>query len=156
MRRTITRAGAYRRPAFFLALALCAALVASCYTSGYKSEMKASAALVADLSQKLGDYCQAGFVLGGRAVTSEEMGEFYYGLQKARAFESMTRGQQQRPSRRKYAQLVDSYDKFVHDADRYRLSSSRTREQLDELMKERNAAAQLADQVTAALESEPN
>ncbi len=155
MKQTSTRAGACRRPAFFLALALAAIGAASCYTSGYRSEMKASVALISDLSNKLGDYCKAGFVLGGRPVTSEEMGEFYYGLRKVRAYESMTRGQQARASRQKYAQLVDAYEKFVHDADRYRLGTSRTPAQLDELMKDRDAVAQLAHQVTAALKSEP-
>ncbi len=149
-----TRAGACCRPAFLLALAMLTVVAASCYTSVYQSEMKASVALIADLSSKLGDYCRAGFMLGGRPVTPEEMGEFYYGLSKARAFESMTNSQTRRASRRKYGELVAAYDKFVHDADRYRLSASRTPGQLQDLMKDRDAVTDLAHQVMAALTTE--
>lgn len=155
MKRTSRRAGAYRRPAFFLAIALAAAAAASCYSSGYRSEMRASVALISDLSDKLADYCRSGFELDSRRVSSEEMGEFYYGLQKARAYESMTRSQQERRSQKKFAELVDAYEKFVRDADRYRLDSSRPPEQLDGLLKDHDTVAQLAQAVTTALDSEP-
>lgn len=136
-------------------IALAAAALASCYSSEYRGEMHASVALISDLSDKLADYCRSGFVLGGRPVTSEEMGEFYYGLQKARGYESMTRGEQGRQSRQKYAQLADAYEKFVRDADRYRLNPSRPPDQLDALLKDHDAIAQLARATNTALDSEP-
>ncbi|HEY6417967.1 MAG TPA: hypothetical protein VIX59_03105, partial [Candidatus Binataceae bacterium] len=70
--------------------AVAAVTVSSCYSSNYHQEIAANIALISDLSDKLADYCDAGFVLGGRPVSSEEMGEFYYALKKARATAAMT------------------------------------------------------------------
>ncbi len=65
----------------------CAMLLASCYSSNYRREMLASVALVSSLSDKLADYCREDFIVEGHPLSSEEMGEFYYGLKKARAFQ---------------------------------------------------------------------
>ncbi len=49
-------------------------------------ETIASVALLSNLSDKLADYCRTDFIVEGHPLSSEEMGEFYYGLKKARAF----------------------------------------------------------------------
>lgn len=150
-----TRAGAHRRPVFFILLAAAALFAASCYSSNYRREMLASVSLISELSDKLADYCRAGFQVDGRRVTSEEMGEFYYGLSKARAYQTMTNRYRARRSRKQYAELVDEYEKFVHEADRYRLSASDTPAQLETLLKDHRAVTGRALEVARALEAEP-
>jgi hypothetical protein len=154
----MTRAGARRRPAHFvphLTLMLAAAvLLASCYSSNYRREMLASTALLAQLSDKLADYCRAGFVVEGHPLSSEEMGEFYYGLKKARAFESMTaKRHASEASGEAFSQLVDAYEKFVRDADRYRLEQSHTDEELKALMAEHEAVRHRAKEVRRTLQT---
>jgi len=110
-------------------------LLASCYSSNYRREMLASTALIEELSDKLADYCRSGFIVDGHPLSSEEMGEFYYGLKKARAFESMTaKRHASEASGEAFSKLVDSYETFVRDADRYRLEQSRTDGELKALM----------------------
>jgi len=128
-------------------------LLASCYSSNYRREMLASVALVSSLSDKLADYCRADFVVDKYPLSSEEMGEFYYGLQKARAFELMTaKRHASEASGEAFSGLVDAYEKFVRDADRYRLERSRTDEELKDLISEHDQVRQRADAVRRALQ----
>ena len=134
-------------------LMLAAAIAAaSCYSSNYRRETEASVSLIVEQSDKLADYCRAGFVIDQRPLSSEEMGEFYYALQKAHAFEQMSakRGAPS-ASRERFAQLVDAFDQFVRDADRYRLSSARPQSDLDALLKEHQAVTDRARAVLEAL-----
>jgi hypothetical protein len=130
----------------------CAMLLASCYSSSYRRETLASVALVEGLSDKLADYCRADFIVGRHPLSSEEMGEFYYGLKKVRAFESMTATRHgAEASGEAFSKLVDAYEKFVGDADQYRLNPSRRPEQLAALMIEHDLVKQRADEVRKAL-----
>jgi hypothetical protein len=143
----VKRAGAHRRPVYFAFLAG-AMLLASCYSSNYRREMLASVALVSSLSDKLADYCRADFVVDKHPLSSEEMGEFYYGLKKARAFESMSaKSHASDASGKAFSQLVDAYENFVRDADRYRLNPSHTPEQLEQLLKDHDLVKQRAEAV---------
>jgi hypothetical protein len=152
--RKVKRAGEHRRPAHFVMLA-CAMLLASCYSSSYRRETIASVALVEGLSDKLADYCRTDFIVEGHPLSSEEMGEFYYALSKARAFESMTaKREASEASGAAFSKLIDGYDKFVRDADQYRINPAHTHEQLDALMKEHEEVGHRADEVRAALASE--
>ena len=130
-------------------------LFASCYSSNYRREMLASVALVSSLSDKLADYCRADFIVDKHPLSSEEMGEFYYGLKKVRAFEQMTA---KRPasdaSGRAFSTLVDAYEKFVRDADQYRLNPSHTQEQLAHLLKDHDLVKRSAEEVKRALNTE--
>jgi hypothetical protein len=150
----VKRAGAHRRPAHFVILAG-VMLLASCYSSSYRRELLASVALVSSLSDKLADYCRADFVVDKRPLSSEEMGEFYYGLQKARAFERMSakrRGSD--ASGAAFAGLVNAYEKFVTGADQYRLNPSHTQEQLEQLLKDHETVMRRGDEVRRALRTE--
>ncbi len=122
MLRRITRAGLLR-PALFAAMvgALCAP---GCYSSNYRRELGANVSLVAELADKLADYCRAGFMIEGRAVSSEEMGEFYYALKKARAYAAMTGADESRRSHRDFERMLDTYATFVRTADEYRLAGA--------------------------------
>ena len=127
-------------------------LLTSCYSSNYRRETLASTALIEELSDKLADYCRAGFIVEGHPLSSEEMGEFYYGLKKARAFESMTaKRHASEASGAAFAQLVDAYEKFVRDADRYRLEQSHTDAELNALMDEHRQVLEDAEGVNRAL-----
>ena len=148
------RAGAHRRPVLLVVL-LGAMLFASCYSSNYRREMLASVALVSSLSDKLADYCRADFIVDKHPLSSEEMGEFYYGLKKARAFESMTSKRLgSDASGMAFSKLVDAYEKFIADADQYRLNPSHTPEQLEQLSKDHDLVKQRADEVKRALSAE--
>ncbi len=147
-----TRAGRWRRPVYFVLMLAAAIVAASCYSSNYRSETEASVSLIVEQSDKLADYCRAGFVIDNRPLSSEEMGEFYYALQKARAFEQMTaRRGRSNASRKEFAQLVDAYDQFVRDADRYRLSSARPPGGLAALVEEHKTVERRARAVRDAL-----
>lgn len=153
MKGNAERAGAHRRPVYFALLAG-AMVLASCYSSSYRREMLASVSLLSGLSDKLVDYCQADFVVEGHPLSSEEMGEFYYGLKKARAFQNMTaKRHAAEASGEAFAKLLDAYEKFVRDADQYRIAQGHTKEQLEELMKEHDLVKQRAQEVHRALES---
>lgn len=132
-----------------------AMLLASCYSSNYRREMRASVSLVSELSDKLADYCRVDFIVDRHPLSSEEMGEFYYGLKKARAFESMSaRRHATDASDQAFSQLVDAYENFVRDADQYRLNQSPTHEQLQQLLKDHDLVRQRAEEVRRALASE--
>jgi len=131
-------------------------LLVSCYSSNYRREMLASVSLVSQLSDKLADYGRADFIVDRHPLSSEEMGEFYYGLKKARAFEQMTskrRGSE--ASAKTFTQLVDAYENFIRDADQYRLNPSHTHDQLEQLSKDYDLVKQRADEVRRALNTEP-
>ncbi len=149
MLRRITRAGLFR-PALFAAItaAICAA---SCYSSNYRRQLGANVALVAGLSDKLADYCRAGFTLEGRAVSSEEMGEFYYALKKARAYAAMTRGDEKRRSHRDFERMLDTYATFVRAADEYRLAGAHDPAKLVALLSLHEEVRRLAAKVNADL-----
>jgi hypothetical protein len=150
----VQRAGAHRRPAHFVML-IGAMLLASCYTSNYRREMQASVALVSSLSDKLADYCRADFIVDRHPLSSEEMGEFYYGLKKARAFQQMTAKRNgSEGSAQAFDQLVGAYENFVRDADQYRLKRSQTHEQLEQLTKDHDLVKQRADEANRALDAE--
>ena len=130
-------------------------VLASCYSSNYRREMLASVALVSSLSDKLADYCRADFIVDKHPLSSEEMGEFYYGLQKARAFERMiAKRHGADASGRAFSKLADAYEKFVREADQYRLNPSHTQEQLEQLLKDHDLVKQRADEVRRALDAE--
>jgi hypothetical protein len=148
------RAGAHRRPALLVAL-FGAILFASCYSSNYRREMLASTSLVAQLSDKLADYCRADFIVERHPLSSEEMGEFYYGLKKARAFEQMTSKRHgSEASGVAFSKLVDAFEKFIGDADQYRLNPSHTPEQLEQLSKDHDLVKQQVEEVKRSLVTE--
>jgi hypothetical protein len=147
--RRITRAGLLR-PAPFVAL-LAATFAAGCYSSNYRRELGANVALLSELSDKLADYCRAGFVLGDRAVSSEEMGEFYYALKKARAYDEITRADAGRRSHRDFERMLDAYDAFVRAADEYRLAGAHAAENRDALVVLHDQVKRDGAQVTADL-----
>ena len=117
----IMRAGS-RRLAWLSLFACLSLAISGCYSSDYRSQTAATASMLGDLAAKLGDYCQAGFKLGNGEVTSEEMGEFYYALKKARSFASEAASNSNRQSYRDLTRLIADYAKLVSEADRYRLS----------------------------------
>jgi len=105
-------------------------------------------ALLSELADKLNDYCQAGFVVGDRPVSSEEMGEFDYALAKARAWAAMAQSSAgERPSYRAIVNLMDTYEAFVRDADQYRLAHLRDPARLaaDRQLRSRMGSAGSAD-----------
>ncbi len=127
---------------------------AACYSSSYARETAANVALIVGLSDKLADYCGAGFVVGGRPVSSEEMGEFYYALKKARAFSAMTSAESARPSYRGFGHLLDAYEAFVHAADEYRLAGGYHALTLAALLKMRAEVSRVAAEVNGDLKAE--
>jgi hypothetical protein len=130
----------------------CVMLFAACYSSSYRRETLASVALVESLSDKLADYCRVDFIVDRHPLSSEEMGEFYYGLKKARAFESMSASSHaSEASGVAFSKLTDAYENFVRDADQYRINPAHTKEQLDALMKEHEVVRQRAEAVRQAL-----
>jgi len=132
----------------------CVILFASCYSSSYRRETLASVALVEGLSDKLADYCRADFIVQRHPLSSEEMGEFYYGLLKARAFQNMTaKSHASQASGVAFSKLIDAYEKFVGDADQYRINPSHTHEALDALMREHDEVKHRAAEVREALAS---
>lgn len=126
---------------------------AACYSSNYPRGTAANVALLADLSDKLADYCRAGFVLNGRQITSEEMGEFYYALRKARAYATTTRRESSRRSYRDFERLLDADESYIHAADEYRLSP-RDRGQLAAVLARHGEVKRIATMVTEDLRAE--
>ena len=149
-----TRAGALGRPVFYLMLAGTLALVTACYSAGYRKEMAATVDLLGGLTDKLADYCAAGFRVDDRQISSEEMGEFYYALNKAEAFRALRRAQAQRPSYRDFITLLEQYAAFVHSADEYRLAGRLDPVRLAALIAQRDAIRKTASRVRADLASE--
>src|SRR5262245_45408213 len=148
------RAGALGRPVFYLILAGALALVAACYSTGYRKEMAATVDLLSGLTEKLADYCSAGFKVDDRQISSEEMGEFYYALGKAQAFRAIQRSQDQRPSYRDFTTLFEQYAAFLHSADEYRLGGHGDPAKLAALIAQRDAVRKTASRVRADLASE--
>ncbi len=131
-------------------------IAASCYSSNARRETVASVQLVSGLSDKLADYCRAGFAPDGRPVTAEEMGEFYYGLQKARSFERMTAADSSQPWHQAFARMVETYAAFLQAADQYRLNSTRTQDRLDALLKDHELVRRRVADVMRALDAKPH
>jgi len=149
-----TRAGALGRPVFYLMLVGALAVVAACYSAGYRKQMAATVDLLSELTEKLADYCAAGFKVDDREISSEEMGEFYYALNKAQAFRAMRRNQAQRPSYRDFSTMLEQYAAFVHSADEYRLGGRVDPVKLAALIAQRDAIRKTASRVRANLASE--
>ena len=149
-----TRAGALGRPVFYLMLVAALALVPACYSATYRREMAAAVNLLSGLGEKLADYCNGGFKVGDRPISSEEMGEFYYALDKAKAFSAMQRSQAQRSSYRDFNTLLEQYAAFLHSADQYRIGGRADPVELAALMAQRDAVRETASRVRADLASE--
>ena len=149
-----TRAGALGRPVFYLMLVAALALVPACYSATYRREMGAAVNLLSGLGEKLADYCNGGFKVGDRPISSEEMGEFYYALNKAQAFRAMRRGQARRPSYRDFSTLLEQYAAFVHSADEYRIGGHVDPVALAALIAQRDAVRKTASRVRADLAAE--
>ena len=117
--------------------------------------MAANVALLSDLSDKLADYCRSDFKIDDRQLSSEEMGEFYYGLKKARAFQQMTAKRfGAEGSAKAFDALVETYENFLRDADQYRLNPSHTHDQLEQLLKDHDLVRQRAEEAKRALSLE--
>ncbi len=130
-------------------------LLGSCYSSDYHRGVVASARLLRDLASKLEDYCRADFNLGGRQVSSEEMGEFYYALKKARSFAEIERDRSsRRASYREFMVLLDDYQNFVAAADQYRLDSHHRHDDLQKVLQHANEVRQQAERVLASANAE--
>ena len=127
------RAGA-RRLAWLRLLGCLALSIGGCYSSDYGRQTAATASMLRDLSAKLGDYCRADFKLGGGDVSSEEMGEFYYGLKKARSYAGVAAANADRQSYRDLTRLIDEYAQLLSDADRYRLAGKSDPQHLKEIL----------------------
>ena len=149
-----TRAGTGCRPVFYLLFAMGLLLGASCYSSSYQKEMAANTDLIAGLADKLGDFCQAGFTIGDRQISSEEMGEFYYALKKARAFANTQTSEANRASYRDFTVMLAQYAAFVRAADEYRLGGHADEATLALLKAQRSTIDTTASQVRADLKSE--
>ncbi len=144
------RAGLIRPALFFFAGAaiLCAA---ACYSSSYRKELGANTDLISELSDKLADYCRADFAIDNRQVSSEEMGEFYYALKKARGLSAMTTRESARASHRDFDAMLDAYQLFARNADEYRLAGGRDPARLAELMRQHQKVEAAAAKVRADL-----
>lgn len=118
--------------------------------------MKANVSLLADLSDKLADYCRTDFKLDDRQLSSEEMGEFYYAFNKANAFSSSTPRESSRPSHRDFVKLLNGYEKFAHAADEYRLGGKPDPAVLASLLSLHDQVRHLAGKVTEDLKNEPD
>src|SRR5437867_1624090 len=90
--------------------------------------------MLSELSDKLLDYCAADFRIDRRSVSSEEMGEFYYAMRKARGVEEMGRGVDK--ARERLSALLESYNRFLADADAYRLGGKSDPERMRLLQSE--------------------
>ncbi len=142
------------RPAIFLLAAAAILSAAACYSSNYRKELAANTDLISELADKLADYCTAGFIIENRQVSSEEMGEFYYALKKARGLSSTTTRDSARASYRDFAAMLDAYQSFVRNADEYRLASVRNPAKLAALMRQHQAVESAAAKVREDLAKE--
>jgi len=109
-------------------------LAAGCYSSDYRRQTAATASMLGDLAQKLGDYCRADFKLDHREVSSEEMGEFYYALRKARSYASEAASNSNRQSYRDLTRLIEDYTQLLSKVDRYRLTGKPDPQRLAEIV----------------------
>lgn len=111
--------------------------------------------MLSELSDKLSDYCRVDFNLAGRQVSSEEMGEFYYALRKARSWAAMTElSEGSRASYRAFIEFLATYESYLREADEYRLSRKRDPARLAPLAREHEAVTRRAQAVLAALRDE--
>jgi hypothetical protein len=120
------------RRLLWLGLLIC--LTVGCYSSDYRRQTAATASMLGDLAQKLGDYCRADFKLDHRQVSSEEMGEFYYALRKARSYASEASSDSGRQSYQGLTRLIDDYATLLGDVDRYRLAANPDPQRLAEII----------------------
>ncbi|HUO05340.1 MAG TPA: hypothetical protein VMU16_09100 [Candidatus Binataceae bacterium] len=138
-----------------ITLALISAVaVSACYSSDYARETAANVALLSDLADKLGDFTRSGFIIDGRALTSEEMGEFYYAFNKADTFASETPRENGLKSHHDFVELLNGYERFVHTADAYRLSGKPDPATVAALLTLRDSVKQLARVVMDDLHAE--
>ncbi len=112
----------------------CCLVLGGCYSSDYGRQTAATASMLRDLAVKLDDYCRADFKTGEREISSEEMGEFYYGLKKARSYAAEASSNSARQSYRDLVRLIDDYAQLVGDADRYRLAGKPDLQRLKEIL----------------------
>jgi hypothetical protein len=153
--KSFRRAG-LRRPVFFLAIAIAIVAANACYSSDYRRTMAANVSLLSDLSDKLADYSRTFFKLDDRQLSSEEMGEFYYAFNKANAFSSSTPRESSRLSHRDFVKLLNTYEKFAHAADEYRLGGKSDPAVLASLLSQHDQVRHLAGKVTEDLRNEPD
>lgn len=119
----------------WLALCVCLGLaIGGCYSSDYSRQTAATASMLRDLADKLGDYCRADFKVAGGEVSSEEMGEFYYGFKKARSFAAEQAANSDRNSYHDLTRLIGDYDRLLKDADRYRLAGKSDPQRLKDIL----------------------
>jgi hypothetical protein len=149
----VQRAGLHR-PVFFVFAATAFLIAVGCYSTNYRTEMAANVALLSDLSDKLADYCRHDFKLDDRQLSSEEMGEFYYAFNKASAFSSSTPREVSRQSHRDFIKLLNTYEKFAHAADEYRLSGKPDPAVLASLLSQHDQVRHWAGKVSEDLKSE--
>lgn len=143
------------RSVFFLAITISLAAAAGCYSSDYRRTTAANVALLSDLADKLADYCRSDFKIAeDRRLSSEEMGEFYYAFNKAGAYASSTPREASRPSHRDFIYLLNAYERFVHNADAYRLSDKQDDATVASLLSKRDLVKHLAGKVTEDLKVE--
>jgi hypothetical protein len=129
-------------------------MLGACYSSNYSRTVTANVALLSDMSDKLLDYCRRDFVLDGRQMSSEEMGEFYYAFNKATAFSSSTPRETSRDSHRDLIKMLNAYERFVHAADAYRLGGKADPAILASLKSQHDQITVLAGKVTEDLRNE--
>jgi hypothetical protein len=141
------RAGSRRLAWLSLLLCLCLG-IGGCYSSDYRRQTAATASMLGDLAAKLGDYCRADFRLGSREVSSEEMGEFYYALRKARSYASEAASNSSRQSYQDLTRLIADYGRLLGDVDRYRLSGKPDPRRLVEILA---AQQRVSDEAKAVL-----
>ena len=148
--------GARQRVSFWWWAIVTATIVTAggCYSRNYSRETANSAAMIADLSDKLADYCRLGFRIGERPVESEEMGEFYYALNKASAFSSSTPREASLASHVDFDKLISAYEKFLHSADSYRISGSPDPAAMAALQVQHDLVHHLAGRVVSDLKEE--
>ncbi|HEV3111410.1 MAG TPA: hypothetical protein VGY99_13035 [Candidatus Binataceae bacterium] len=151
--RPAMRAGA-RRLAWLGLFACLGLAIGGCYSSDYGRQSAATASMLRDLAAKLGDYCRADFKLGGGDVSSEEMGEFYYGLKKARSYAGEAASGSTRQSYRDLTRLIDDYGKLLSDADRYRLAGKSDPQRLKEILDHQQKVSGEAQTVLSDLRKE--
>jgi hypothetical protein len=147
------RAG-FCRPALFLIAGAAIFCAAACYSSNYRKELAANTDLISELADKLADYCTTGFMIDDRQVSSEEMGEFYYALKKARGLSATTARDSARASYRDFDAMLDAYQSFVRNADEYRLAGARDPAKLAALMQQHQAVESAAAKVREDLAKE--
>jgi hypothetical protein len=145
------RAGSRRLAWLSLLLSLCLG-IGGCYSSDYRRQSAATASMLGDLALKLGDYCRADFRLGGREVTSEEMGEFYYALRKARSYASEAASNSSRHSYQDLTRLIEDYGQLLSEADRYRLAGKPDPQRLAEILARQQRVGSEAKAVLKDLE----